>query len=170
MVDATKVVAGDAQSHHIVQCRRGRWFCQWCRMEAWNETNLSRLRGTECNGHVARLCHSTHRLQVHNGVLWCKWCGAYTTRQPRALARACPRRPISEAAANVRARLERGLPPTSAAYLDNSNITAMAREDGVAQFSAGIDDGGLHGGRQLQQLRSETHVSAAASGGYAAEA
>jgi hypothetical protein len=79
---------------------------------------------------VARGCHSSHDLHATAGVLWCRRCGSYSTRQPRALASPCPQRPRSEAAKNVLGRLLRGLPPTTAAYLSRE---AIAGEDGVRQ-------------------------------------
>ncbi len=110
-------------AHQFVESRNGRWFCRLCRREAWTRENFEKLKGTECSGHVAKQCHRSHRLRVHEGILWCTLCGAYTSRQPRALARPCLRRPTSAAAANVRCRLARGLPPTTAPYLAYSSIT-----------------------------------------------
>ncbi len=95
-----------------------------CRREAWSPQALARMRREECCGHVVSSCHHSHALATTRGVLWCRLCGAYTTRQPRALRFPCPGRPRSEAARNVRARLSSGLLPTTAAYLETASIAA----------------------------------------------
>ncbi len=100
----------------------GRWRCNTCRREAWSSQALARLRKGICCGHVASKCHQSHCLSTTCGVLWCRSCGAYTTRQPRTLRFLCAGRPRSEAAYNVRARLAKGLPPTAAAYLKTATI------------------------------------------------
>ncbi len=108
--------------HHFQEIGAEKWRCTSCRREAWSRLALKRLRRTECCGHVARICHSSHSLLTTNGVLWCRKCGGYTTRQPRLLRFQCAERPRSEAAFNVRARLMRGLPPTTAGYLGAASI------------------------------------------------
>ncbi len=110
-------------THYIVAIAPDRWRCTVCRREAWTPRVLQRLRKSACQGHIAGSCHDTHRLATTRGVLWCRRCGAYTTRQPRALRRPCAGCPTSEAARNVRARLARGLAPTTARYLGAASIT-----------------------------------------------
>ncbi len=83
---------------------------------------MEKFRLEQCCGHIAAKCHTTHNLSIQGGVLWCRACGAYTSRQPRSLKLPCPRKPPSEAAANVKARLARGLPPTTAEYLTAASI------------------------------------------------
>ncbi len=114
---SASVPEGQVQGHVIVSGAKGRQFCRICRREAWGAAGLRRLTAEGCQGPVGSQCHHSHSTLVTNGVLWCRLCGAYTTRRPRALARACPRRPVSEAAVNVRNRLARGLLPTTASYL-----------------------------------------------------
>ncbi len=109
--------------HNFQHCGGEKWRCLVCRREAWSRTNLERFRNEQCCGHIAAKCHKTHALSIQDGVLWCRNCGAYTSRQPRSLKQPCPRRPPSEAAANVRSRLARGLPPTTAQYLTGASIT-----------------------------------------------
>ncbi len=112
----------DGPPHSIVAEPNGRWHCSACRREAWTEENLRRFRQSSCPGPIAGSCHQSHRLVNSRGVLWCQKCGAYTTRQPRALKRVCMGKPASESAANVLARLRRGLLPTTAKYLDRASI------------------------------------------------
>ncbi len=109
-------------THSVVTVSNGKWRCEHCRREAWSQRALARLRRTDCSGHIISACHPSHALTTTSGILWCKRCGAYTTRQPRSLRFSCTGRPQSEAAFNVRARLLRGLPPTTASYLDGASV------------------------------------------------
>ncbi len=99
-----------------------RWRCVHCRREAWSNDTLRHLQRTPCAGPIAGACHVSHQLDVLRGVLWCRGCGAYTTRRPRALKRPCPMHPGSPAAANVLGRLRAGLLPTTARYLRQASI------------------------------------------------
>ncbi len=110
-------------THKIEALNTGKWRCASCRREAWSQRALARLKRTDCRGHIVDACHHTHALTTTNGILWCRSCGAYTTRQPRSLRFPCTGRPRSEAAFNVRARLLRGLPPTTASYLSGASVT-----------------------------------------------
>ncbi len=111
------------EKHTIMAMKNGKWRCNSCRREAWSRLALARLERTNCCGHIVGDCHQSHALVASNGILWCRSCGAYTTRQPRSLRFPCTGRPRSEAAFNVRARLMRGLPPTTASYLKGASIT-----------------------------------------------
>ncbi len=73
---------------------------------------------------MATACHYTHDLTVQRGIMWCTRCGAYTTRQPRALKDRCPTKPASAAAATILRRLRRGLNPTTAGYLERADLRA----------------------------------------------
>ncbi len=111
--------------HRIVASAAGRWHCSSCRREAWTEESLRRLRTTNCAGPMAATCHYTHSLTTQRGILWCTRCGAYTTRQPRALKDRCPMKPASAAAATILRRLRRGLNPTTAGYLERADVCAL---------------------------------------------
>ncbi len=137
----------DGSAHHIVTIAPGRWRCSVCRREAWAPRVLQRLRKSACQGHIANSCHGSHQLDVVKGILWCRRCGAYTTRQPRALRRQCPGCPMSEAARNVRARLARGMAPTTAHYLKAASIAdwtpyAAPAKDDIVEGRGQPGDGG----------------------------
>ncbi len=134
--------ANAGAAHFLVQItsRPGRWKCTTCRREAWTTGALRKLKNTSCVGHIAGACHSSHDLATTRGVLWCKFCGSYTTRQPRALARPCNRKPSSVAAAHVRHRLANGLPPTTADYLRQVNISMPVALDPPPHDADGVDD------------------------------
>ncbi len=109
--------------HKLAQIGRSKWRCLHCRREAWDTKGRLRLVSSHCGGEVAAECHPSHEIDCLNGVVWCRRCAAYATRQPRRLKQECPRRPMSEAAINVRRRLMQGLPPTTAKYLASISET-----------------------------------------------
>ncbi len=127
---------------------------------------MERYRNEECYGHIAARCHRTHDLSIECGILWCRSCGAYTSRQPRALKQPCPRKPPSEAAANVRARLAKGLPPTTAAYLTGASIAVSGSgvHDGPTPMTSAPtpthyqNDNGDHRDIEQQTMRLPTHT------------
>ncbi len=98
---------------------RRAWECTKCRLVANTATSRRSLAQKRCNGEVSGRIPQSHRLQFSGGVLWCQRCGRFTTRLPRALTRECPGRAQSAAAANILRRLRQGLPPTTAAYLQD---------------------------------------------------
>ncbi len=117
----------DANGHshlggHVVRVtRRGGAQCVVCRLCCWSFAGRRWLRGKPCRGTLQAQIHSSHDVETNgNGVTWCKACGAYTTRMPRRLRFACAGRPVSEAQAHVRRRLQAGLPPTTARYLEEA--------------------------------------------------
>ncbi len=64
--------------------------------------------------------HPSHLTERCRGIIWCRKCGCYTSRWPRELRAPCKERPASEAQYNCRRRLEKGLAPTTAAYLEDA--------------------------------------------------
>ncbi len=112
--------------HDIITRKLGGWECSQCRRLVLSKVGLKDLRNTTCTGTIGEpgAVHSSHRMQHTNGVYWCASCGAYATRWPRDLKRACRGAPNSEAQANVKRRLSSGLGPTTAKYLDDSREIA----------------------------------------------
>jgi hypothetical protein len=86
-----------------------------CGLSCWSDAGLRVLARRMCRGSMAEQAHASHDLTLSSGVNWCRRCGAYAIRIPRALRLHCRGAPASEAAANVKRRLLRGLPPTTAA-------------------------------------------------------
>ncbi len=118
------------------------WSCVRCRLIANTATSRRSLAQRRCNGELADRIPVSHQLQFSAGVLWCRRCGAYTTRLPRALARECPGQAPSAAAANVLRRLGRGLPPTTAVYLAPDRWASHGRGDGdAASLHRALGDG-----------------------------
>ncbi len=76
-----------------------------------------RMLTTPCGGAIHSAIHQTHRLHSSQGLLWCRACGAFSSRWPRQLIQQCPRRPRSAAQRNVLRRLTAGMAPTTADYL-----------------------------------------------------
>ncbi len=117
------------------------WSCSKCRLIANTPASRRSLAQRRCNGEISDRIPESHQLQFSAGVLWCRRCGAYTTRLPRALARTCPGQAPSAAAANVLKRLRRGLPPTTAAYLVQSNMARHTHgEDDAAAMHRALGD------------------------------
>ncbi len=107
--------------HLVRDTRRGGAQCVVCRLCCWSYAGRRWLRGKPCRGTLLSQIHSTHDVETNgSGVTWCKACGAYTTRMPRRLRFPCAGRPVSEAQAHVRRRLQAGLPPTTARYLEEA--------------------------------------------------
>ncbi len=94
----------------------GHFECGVCRQIAYTATGARRMQLSTCGGAIHRSIHQTHQLRLSHGVTWCSACAAFSTRWPRQLLAACPRRPRSQAQRNVLRRLMQGLTPTSAAY------------------------------------------------------
>ncbi len=103
---------------HLLESRgsEGGFRCSRCKLVAATASSLRSLRLKPCRGDTAQQCHASHQLDASLGFVWCRKCGAYTSKVPRALRRPCPRRPATEAQANVLRRLLGGLAPTTAAY------------------------------------------------------
>ncbi len=118
---------GAASEHDMRERRSGGWECRWCRGFALSAAGRRALRAKPCVGVTEGQIHPTHSVKQDHGVTWCENCGCYTSRWPRELRRPCKGTPASEAQANVRNRLLRGLPPTTAAYL--VDVRAEAEHD-----------------------------------------
>ncbi len=71
-------------------------------------------------------CHPSHKLKTTEGVLFCRNCGAYTTKRPTALRMPCRGMPPNESRRNVLRRLSAGLLPTTARYLHEIAEAASA--------------------------------------------
>ncbi len=114
--------AGEAGPHLLVPRPGGGRECARCRLFTRTPASLRSLRNKPCQGLLAPLCHSSHRLHWTRGVTWCDLCGGYSIRRPRNLRARCPGRPPSEAARNVLRRLREGLAPTTAGYLTEDTV------------------------------------------------
>ncbi len=125
--------------------KEGGWRCSDCRLFARTAASMRSLRQKPCRGSIAQQCHPSHELDATPGFTWCRACGAFTVRMPRALARPCPRGPRSAAQANVLRRLRRGLPPTTAAYAERA-VERAVRDDDDAIWEAA-----RHGGLNARQ-------------------
>jgi hypothetical protein len=115
---AWKAGGGQCGDHVLVPRPAGVGFwCDRCHLVAATASSRKSLAGRPCRGDVTARIHESHSLRFSSGVMWCRTCGSYTSRLPRALVRPCPARPPSVAARNVLRRLREGLPPTTAPYL-----------------------------------------------------
>ncbi len=110
--------------HDIEERRLGGWECRRCKGFALSCTGLRLLRKRACREVMEEQIHGSHMMEITRGIRWCTRCGAYTSRLPRELKKACRGRPQSEAQANVRRRLAMGLAPTTAAYLEEAAADA----------------------------------------------
>ncbi len=132
----------DGGPHELQSRTGGGWECTKCRLFGRTEAAVNSLRYKDCKGDIVRQCHCTHVLDWTSGFLFCRKCGSYTSRLPRALRARCPGGPASEAAANVLRRLRSGLPPTTAAYAgevvrssrrdDDAHTVEVARGHGLS--------------------------------------
>ncbi len=154
-----KVGCSAAQStegnHEIVARRRGGWECKLCLKCGLSNIGLRKLRQSPCAGDVEEQIHDTHSMRETRGVRWCINCGCYSTRWPRELRRACRQVPQSEAQRNVRRRLSAGLPPTTAAYLEE--VAAERNEEDT------IKNGGA---AQATRSRQANRTASAPCGRY----
>ncbi len=106
----------DFIGQHVTVARSsGGRICTVCRLSSWSTKGNRTLAMKPCRGDLASQAHPTHILDVTGGILWCRRCGAYTSRVPRALREACQGRPRTIGQGNVWRRLHDGLPPTTSA-------------------------------------------------------
>ncbi len=126
--------AGEKAHEHDVHARQGGgWECRRCKGYAVSRAGMRNLATRPCMEVEREQVHPTHMLSRTNGIIWCQRCGCYTSRWPRELQAHCKGKPASVAQHNVRRRLELGLPPTTASYLDDAMVQtpqAYATEDG----------------------------------------
>ncbi len=109
---------GALEHGHEIQPRRGGgWECVSCKGFAISKIGLRKLMNSTCRDVESEQVHGSHYMARLHGVVWCTRCGAFTTRWPRLRRAVCLGSPSSDAQANVKRRLERGLPPTTATYL-----------------------------------------------------
>ncbi len=102
--------------HQLVKVGKLRWRCVSCRREAWDGRGRQRLLASRCGGEVAARCHQSHDVDILKGIVWCRKCAAFATRQLRLLKTECPNQPTSANARNIRNRLMKGLAPSEADY------------------------------------------------------
>ncbi len=135
----TEANAVNGQQHVIRPRVDGGWECSVCKGFAVSKQGLRNLHRKECRDVETSQVHPSHTMSRLHGILWCMRCGCYTSRWPRELRVPCRGKPASEAQQNVRASLEKGLPPTTAGYLNNAMNTSagMSRsgEGGVGGAS-----------------------------------
>ncbi len=110
--------APEGGPHELQRMACGGWACSQCKLFGRTTAALNSLRQKACRGEVVKQCHQSHALDWAAGFLFCRRCGAYTSRLPRALRNRCAGGPPSEAAANVLRRLRSNLPPTTADYAE----------------------------------------------------
>jgi hypothetical protein len=120
---------GTLGPHRVRPRGAGGLECVDCRLRADTPTSVKSLRNKPCMGPIVMQCHRSHIIHLSDGILWCNRCGRYTSRIPRSLREECPRRPRSEAGQNVLNRLRRGLPPTTARYLQTVREEAHGNVD-----------------------------------------
>ncbi len=113
----TETIADTDDGHIIRRDEAGRFECVICRRVAYTAAGARRMGTTTCGGAISDAVHQTHQICRSQGLIWCKSCGAYSSRWPRQLVSACPQRPRSQAQRNVLRRLTQGLAPTTAQYL-----------------------------------------------------
>ncbi len=107
----------DCGAHTVVARTGGGVICTTCRLFSTTVASLKSLRNRPCAGSLASQCHSSHRKRFLDGVTWCRRCGSYATKRPRALREPCVGYLATEAKRNVVKRLCMGLLPTTARYL-----------------------------------------------------
>jgi hypothetical protein len=118
-------VLGDSEDVHIIRCDgEGRFVCVICRRLAYTAAGARRMAVTICGGAIGNAVHQSHNISRSHGLVWCRCCGAFSSRWPRQLTLACPRRPRSEAQRNVLRRLMQGMTPTTATYFDEVTRTS----------------------------------------------
>ncbi len=105
------------ERHKVKHIAHSKWRCAACWLEVWSRKAPSKFEEDRCPGNLSEACHHTHKLAMWRNTIWCRACGCFATRHLRGLRRACLGTPRSAAAASVRRRLARGLPPTPAGYL-----------------------------------------------------
>ncbi len=137
---------GTVGPHPVRPRHEGGLECTRCRLRAATLASIKSLRIKPCLGPTMDQCHKSHQMRWSSGVAWCCVCGKYTSRIPNTLREACPRRPQSEAARNILARLRRGLPPTTAAYLKRvrEEADAQAELEAIACIPRAADHGVDH--------------------------
>ncbi len=133
-----RTTAAPNGNHTIVNKEGGGWECVDCRGHALGRIGLRLLKQKTCPGNARSTAHETHDIVEEHGIAWCRACGRYTTRWARDLRWRCPGAPQSEAQRNVKRRLLQGLPPTTAAYLQETEGDWRKREQKRRQRS------GLH--------------------------
>ncbi len=106
--------------HEVRPRQQGGWECLRCRGFAVSKSGIKALWKRPCCEVVVEQIHRTHMMASLRGILWCRRCGCFTSRWPRELRLECHGRPASVAQANVRRRLEQGLAPTTAIYLEDA--------------------------------------------------
>ncbi len=117
-------VDGEGSRHVLYRDDNGRLECRVCRKYANARTAMARMFAERCKGDAMGHIHPSHNVRTSAGVAWCTSCGAYTTRQPRLLAKECNHKPMTTAQRNVLRRLSANLPPTTAAYLGNVAVAS----------------------------------------------
>ncbi len=117
----------DTNGHQLESRETNAWECTRCRLWARGQQGKRTLFRHPCKGRLCNAAHESHIVIQHEGVLWCRRCGAYSTRLLRNLLKPCPGTPASEAQRNVRRRLHAGLTPTTAAYLSADRTTQRQR-------------------------------------------
>ncbi len=125
-----------AKLHDMRKLSKSIWRCAQCRREVRGKAALEKFERTRCGGDAAQGCHRTHKLDVLKGIVWCRSCGAYASRELRGLKAECCGAPPSAAAANVRRRLSLGLPPTTADYLDKTVLLSRTDNPSIGHASA----------------------------------
>ncbi len=139
----------EAEEGHILRRRPdGAVECISCRKMASGKRAVQKLHTETCGGAVALRCDESHDLRETNGITWCARCGGYMSRWPRLLLKPCRNKPASQAARNVLRRLTMGLPPTTAAYLEQ-----VAKDNGAPAGSTSVPDARDAHGALVHEVR-----------------
>ena len=106
-----------SRPHVLIQKDGRSATCSRCGRRALTAAAVTRLRRSECPGHViqrslgvlidGRLVRArNHHLLVTAGIIWCRWCAGHSAgKRIDKLARRCLRRPANAFAATVLRRL-----------------------------------------------------------------
>ncbi len=121
----------DMKGHLLAARGPAAWECTRCRLWARGMQGRRAILRDHCKGPIEAQAHPTHRTRQDGGVVWCTRCGAYASRLARNLLRPCVGRPSTEAQRNVWRRLQRGMAPTTAAYLADDRT--LNRQQGRPQ-------------------------------------
>ncbi len=137
---------GEDTNGHLLNIREANaWECSRCRLWARGQQGRRALLRHPCRGRLNKAAHETHSVTQTNGIVWCRRCGAFSSRLLRNLLRPCSGAPGSEAQRNVRRRLQAGLAPTTADYLSAERTTSRQYHQDEADSGAPNDGGSLDG-------------------------
>ena len=125
--------------HLPVAMGGGGWRCRLCRVRARTKASLRTFWALPCRGLFIARAHTSHRLQVSHGLVWCGVCGAYAVEKMVGLSKPCPLHPPSAAAGQRLTRLRGGIVPRASADAASrlSGLGQPAQQSLVSRVSEG---------------------------------